>query len=102
MNIRLDRLLCAAGVSLPPGEYEVSVDESSHRVLLSELGRVLRIPGVRRSSKMRVDEPSVQLRQVVGEPRSLLIVRVPPATEWVVSLQAGVRSGEEEGANLAP
>jgi hypothetical protein len=36
---------------------------------------------------MQVGNTTVQLREVEGEPAMLLVVRTPPANEWVVRLE---------------
>ncbi len=87
MRMHLATPAQVAGNRLPAGEYEVGVDEERGQVTLAGAGGTLRVPATRRSAKMRVDKPSAQLRQIAGEPRRLLIVRTPPAIEWVVSLQ---------------
>ena len=86
MNIRIQRSARAGGILIPRGDYVVSADELEGQVVLINTETVLRVGALRRAAKARVTAPTVQLRQVVGEERDLLIVRTPPATEWVVSL----------------
>jgi hypothetical protein len=87
MKVRLDVGLRAGGQDLEPGEYEVAVDEDASTISLRRDGsEVARAPALARAAKMRVADPNAQLRQVSGEPRRLLIVRTPPSTEWVLSL----------------
>ena len=87
MTVRVDVPLRAGGVDLEPGDYDVSVDEAGTAIVLCRDGaEVLRADALARSSKAKVRKPEVDLRQVVGEPRRLLVVRTPPAEEWVLSL----------------
>ncbi len=87
MTVRVDAPLRAGGVDLEPGEYDVSVDEERSTIVLHRDGEeVLRADAFARSSKAKVSKPKVELRQVAGEPRRLLVARTPPAEEWVVSL----------------
>lgn len=86
MTVRLDSPVVAGSVSLPPGQYEVSVDERTRSIVLASPGKRVEVPASLRSSKVRVTAPSVQVRRVRGEARLLVIVRTPVATEWVASL----------------
>jgi hypothetical protein len=88
MTVHLDRAIRIGDTRLPAGDYEVQVDEPNGKVLLSRDAETFRLDASRRSSKMQVNRPSVQLRPVVAEPRWLLIVRTPPASEWVVNLES--------------
>lgn len=87
MNIRFDRSFHTGVLSLSPGNYQVNIDVDSVQVILSNATGEFRLGATKRSSKMRVTKSSSKLRQVVGEPRWLLIIRTPPADKWVVSLQ---------------
>lgn len=87
MRIRLDGPVRVGDVRIPSDEYRVEVREADGLVRLSGSTAAFELVAKGRSSKMRVKSPSSQLRRVVGEPRQLLIVRTPPATEWVVSLK---------------
>jgi hypothetical protein len=86
MQIHTDTPLRAQGLSIAPGDYEVAVQEGAGLVRLTSDTQTHRLEATQRSSKVEVESPSAQMRQVAGEPRCLLIVRTPPATEWVVSL----------------
>jgi hypothetical protein len=94
MKIRLDIPVRVGDIQIPSGEYQVEVHEASKLVRLSSTTAVFKLAAKERSSKMRVKNPSTQLRQVVGEPRRLLIVRTPPATEWVTSLDGAIDNAE--------
>ncbi len=86
MNIHIKRPLHARELSLSPGNYQINIDEDNNQVVLSNATGMFRLGATKRSRKTRVTRPSAHLRQVVGEPRWLLLVQVPPAHEWVVSL----------------
>jgi hypothetical protein len=87
MRVEVDAPLRADGVDIEPGHYEVTVEEESSTIVLSRDGaEVLRAGALARGSKARVRKPNAKLRQVVGEPRRLLVARTPPAEEWVLSL----------------
>jgi hypothetical protein len=87
MKIHLDSPLQAQGITIVPGDYEVHVEEADGLLLLVGETASIKLKPIKRSSKMAVRNPSVQMRQVANEPRYLLVVRTPPATEWVVSLE---------------
>ncbi len=87
MKLDVDAPLRAAGVDIAPGVYEVTVDEEGSAIVLRRDGtEVLRAEALSRGAKAKVRKPNARLRQVVGEPRRLLVVRTPPSGEWVVSL----------------
>jgi hypothetical protein len=84
--ISVDSEMALRGSVVSPGRYRVEVDEASQELRLDDGRGVIVLPAEKRSSKRRVAELEAQLRPVAGQPRQLLIVRTPPATEWVVSL----------------
>ena len=71
------------GVLVDPGRYEVRIDESRERIVLTSSARSYALTGFFRASKVDVKTPYAQLRKVEGEPRRLLVVRVPPGVEWI-------------------
>jgi len=77
----------AGNLQIPGGKYTVRLDEGAQTVILSGEGREFQLTPFPRSSKMRVSNDAVQLRNVMGEPAMLLILRTPPANEWVVRLE---------------
>jgi hypothetical protein len=86
-DVKFDVALSWDGITLQPGGYEVSVlPEECVVVLRQRDTEVARLAATLRSSKMRVKQLHAQLFHVQGEPRRLLVVRTPPADEWVVSL----------------
>jgi hypothetical protein len=87
MTTHFDTPVRAGEVWLPSGDYQVNLEAESGQIVLSNPGGVYKVQALKRGSKMRVGRPTVQLRPVTGEPRHLLIVRTPPALEWVASLQ---------------
>ena len=87
MNISIRKPLKAGSIHIPAQRYEVTVDQQRSEVVLAGVNATFKLDALQRSSKARVTTPSVQLRQVVGEPRWLLIVRMAPANEWVASLE---------------
>ena len=86
MKIQLKQPVWVKNIELPTGEYQVSVDADNEMVILSQADKSFSLDAKRRYRVFRFKHPSVELRQVVGEPRWLLLVRSPPVTEWVVSL----------------
>jgi hypothetical protein len=84
MDIRLEQALGYGSTTLPPGTYVLGLDTAQGEISLSGPA-ALRVKPLLRSSKVRVKRPEARLAQVRGERRHLLIVRIPPATEWVVS-----------------
>ncbi len=87
MKLRIDRTLRHEDSTIPAGEYEVEVDEEGSSVILKRDGDVVAATrATSRSAKRAVRKPKVELREVAGEPRRLLVARTPPAEEWVVSL----------------
>lgn len=86
MQIHTDIPLRAQGLFIAPGDFRVTVREDAGLVRLTSDTESHELEATRRSSKVASRKPSAQIRQVAGEPRHLLIVRTPPATEWVVSL----------------
>jgi hypothetical protein len=87
MKIRIRKTARSGSARIPPGDYEVGVDEQSGQITLAGGSAVFKLDALQRPSKARVNKPTAKLRQVVGEPRWLLVARTPPASEWVVSLQ---------------
>jgi hypothetical protein len=92
ITIRLDRPLRHGSTILPSGAYALELDEVECEIALSGPGSLRVRPDVR-NSKVRVRRPEARLADVRGEARRLLIVRIPPATEWLVSFD------EAEGAS---
>lgn len=87
MTVDVDAPLRAGTVDLEPGTYDVTVDEEGSAIVLSRDGtEILRADALARGAKAKVRTPQARLRQVVGEPRRLLVARTPPSGEWVVSL----------------
>jgi hypothetical protein len=87
MKLDVDVPLRAGTVDIEPGEYDGTVDEESSAIVLSRDGtEVLRAEALSRGAKAKVRTPHARLRQVVGEPRRLLVARTPPSGEWVLSL----------------
>ena len=87
MRLKVDAPLRADGVDIEPGTYDVTVDEPSSTIVICRDGEeVLRAEALSRGSKAKVRRPHVKLRQVVGEPRRLLVARTPPSGDWVLSL----------------
>lgn len=86
MRIHTDTPLRAQGFFIAPDDFRVTVQEDAGLVRLTSDTESHELQATQRSSKMESRKPSAQMRQVSGEPRYLLIVRTPPATEWVVSL----------------
>lgn len=85
--IRIDVSLRGQGQAIGPGDYQVSVrDENGSFIVLTGKSHSYQLAAFKRSSKMAVKQLTSELRRVLREPRYLLIVRVPPATELVVSL----------------
>jgi hypothetical protein len=87
MEIEITDMLCAGSVQIPPGRYSVRLDEATQTLTLSKAGEEVQLTPLLRSSKMQVRHNTAELRQVGGEPAMLLIVRTPPAQEWVVRLE---------------
>jgi hypothetical protein len=85
IDIRLEQALRYESTTLPPGTYVLRLDTAQGEIALSGPPAALRLKPLVRSSKVRVKRPEARLAQVRGERRRLLIVRIPPATEWVVS-----------------
>jgi hypothetical protein len=86
MEVTLPHTVRAGSTRIEEGTYQVTADTAEPRIVLAgPEDRYLLIPTVR-SSKMRVESPSAELRDVSDEPRILLVVRTPPANELVVSL----------------
>jgi hypothetical protein len=71
------------GMLVDPGRYEVRIDESRERIVLQSGVRTYALTGFFRAAKISVKSPEAQLRRVEGEPRRLLVVRLPPGVEWV-------------------
>jgi hypothetical protein len=71
------------GMLVDPGRYEVRIDESRERIVLTSGARSYALTGFFRASKTQVKVAYAQLRKVEGEPRRLLVVRVPPGVEWI-------------------
>ncbi len=91
MRAHVPASVSAGGITLEKGDYAVVVDEQSHSVLMSRGAFAARLPALERASKVQVRKLRAELRPVPGEDRWLLVVRTPPAREWVVSLRrAGV------------
>jgi len=90
--LRFPLPLRAGGQLLPPGRYEVRVDEAASEIVvlgIPQTASVIHVPALERASKVRVSDVRVQLRKVRGESRWLLVVRTPPAREWLASLDQG-------------
>lgn len=85
-RIRLTEPLYAQGKTVPAGDYRVRVDEERRHLHLEGGSGAVTLTAEDRPGKARVRRPAAHLRPVQGEPRRLLIVRTPPATEWVISL----------------
>jgi hypothetical protein len=86
MTISLDRPAIGGDRRLEPGTYRVAVDENIGVLRLTAADLEYELPAMRRPSKVQVRRPSIQLRKVGGEPRWLLVARMPPAFEWTASL----------------
>lgn len=85
--IRIDAPLRGQGQAIGPDDYEVSVrDEDGSVLVLKGKSHSYQLVATKRSSKRAVKHLTSQLKRVSREPRYLLIVRIPPATELVVSL----------------
>ncbi len=87
--LRFPLPLRAGGQLLPPGRYDVSVDEAAGEIVVAGIPQaagVIHVPALERASKVRIPDVRAQLRKVRGEPRWLLVVRTPPAKEWLASL----------------
>jgi hypothetical protein len=82
-TVDVDEPVRVGGILVDPGRYEVRVDESRERIVLSNDERVYALTGFFRASKVQVKTASAQLRKVDGETRRLLVVRVPPGMEWI-------------------
>ena len=78
-----DEPVRVGGVLVDPGRYEVRVDESRERIVLSNEQRSYALTGFYRAAKEQVKASYAQLRKVDGESRRLLVVRVPPGVEWI-------------------
>jgi hypothetical protein len=92
MKLYLNQSLLSEDNIIPAGDYEVTVNSAAETIVLSNENGVWQLKAVERPRKMLLHEPRVDLRRVVDEPRWLLIVGLPPATEWVVSLQEATGS----------
>jgi hypothetical protein len=86
MQIHLKQTAWTENNAIPPGDYEVTINSAEEAIVLSNGEDTWQLKALERPRKMLLREPRVELRQVVGEPRWLLIVGLPPATEWVASL----------------
>ena len=84
---RIDRTVWAQNQAVPPGDYQVTVDEENHKIRLEGTDTTIVLSASVRQTKIRVRSLSVYVDDVAGENRQLLIVRTPPGTEWLVSLQ---------------
>ncbi len=71
------------GMLVDPGVYEVRIDESRERIVLSSRARTYALTGFFRASKVAVKSSQAQLRKVEGVSRRQLIVRLPPGVEWI-------------------
>ena len=87
MEIEIPNLLHAGNVQIPADRYSVRLDEATQTLILTKAGEEIQLTPMLRSSKMQVRRSTVELRQVGGEPAMLLVVRTPPAQEWVVRLE---------------
>jgi hypothetical protein len=87
LTILLAEAACVGETRIPSGTFEVEVDEQAEKVRLSATGQQVFLNATLRSSKVRVTNPVVRLFPVEREARWLLIVRMPPAREWVVNLE---------------
>ena len=87
MEIEITNTLYAGNVQIPPGRYSVRLDEATQTLILAKAGEEVQLTPLLRSSKMQVRRSTAELRQVGGEPAMLLVVRTPPAQEWVVRLE---------------
>ena len=83
VTVEGDEPVRIGGMLVDPGRYEVRIDESRERIVLSSGVRTYALTGFFRASKVQVKAPYAQLRKVEGEPRRLLVVRVPPGVEWI-------------------
>jgi hypothetical protein len=87
LTLELAEPVCAGETRIASGTFEVAVDEQNGKVRLSGAGLEVLLSATLRSSKVRVNTPVLHLLPVEREPRWLLIVRMPPAHEWVVNLE---------------
>jgi hypothetical protein len=87
VRLRIDAALRFEGSTIPAGTYEADVDEDGSTIVLRDDDNVVAtLAAMLRPAKRAVRRPKVQLREVAGEPRRLLVARTPPANEWVASL----------------
>jgi hypothetical protein len=91
MRLTVDAPLRCGSVDIEPGDYDVAVDEDTATIVLRRDGdEILRAEALARGAKAKVRSADVRLREVVGEPRRLLVARTPPSSEWVLSLDERV------------
>lgn len=87
--LKLDSaILTDGGRVIEAGDYQLSVDLGQQTFAISGGDQVTPafFRARMRAAKAAVDASTLSLRPVEGEPRSLLVVRLPPADEWVASV----------------
>ena len=79
-------LLHTEEAPLRAGDYTVDLDEGSSTLVLCHGTDTYRLRAEKRVSKAQVSQRQTELLKVEGERRYLLLLRSPPADEWVAGL----------------
>lgn len=86
MKINIGKRMRVENLWLEPGDYEVSVDQDSNHVVVSNSASIHELKATQRPRKLAVTRSKAQLQQTEDKFRWLLRVCKPPGTEWVVVL----------------